>query len=228
MQGMEDQTKPQNLVDMAKKRRHLHLVEKLAHGKPHTPALSPREISELAKFEGDPQSPGVVDSREKVSKIFGVAARTVERWVKDGMPIMRDGKYDLLEIRAWREFKDQKKGKAKKKGVNWEERYRKFKALLQQIAYQEKIGSLIPRELVEKELVAISLGVKTSLLNLPKNMAPQLEGLTVRQINDLMTRRIKEILGDFSDGRIILKNILIKKGLDEKTTLRIGDLDAGN
>lgn len=210
MQGMDDQLKTQNLVEMAKKRRHLALVEKLARGKASTPSLSSKEIRELAKFEGDPDSPGLVDSQEKVGKIFGVATRTVERWVKEGMPVSRDGRYDLIEIRAWRDFKNSKK-KGEKKKTNWEDEYRKFKALTAQMAYEEKMGTLIPRAIVEKELISISMGIQRALLSLPRQVAPQLEGFDARKISSLLTERIKEAIKAISDGKILMSKIINAK-----------------
>jgi phage terminase Nu1 subunit (DNA packaging protein) len=220
-----DKPKP-NLVEMAKKRRHLHLVEKLSQGKSSTPTLSKSEIKELANLETQEGSPVRVDTHEKVARAFGVSVRTIYHWIKDGMPICRGGKYDLLEIRTWRLARSPKTGSRKNSAKeNWETIFRKHKALLARIEFEERMGQLILRGVVEKELIALSMAVKTALLSLPKELAPQLEGLSVRQINDIMNRRIKEVIRRISDGKLILKNILIKKGPVEKTTLRSKYLD---
>ncbi|MDD4980686.1 MAG: hypothetical protein PHC54_05410 [Candidatus Omnitrophica bacterium] len=211
---MEEQVKLKpNLIEMAKKRRHLHLVEKLARGKSATPTLSKAEIHELERYEGDPATPGVVDSREKVAKIFGVAWRTVERWVKDGMPITPDKKYDLLDIRAWREFKKRRNNKSGKKN-NLQDRkdtadatYREYKAKLAEIALKKVIGELIPRDIVEKELIQISIGIKRALLALPQQVAPQLVGLEARKIDALLTARIKEVIEAIADGKALVNRI---------------------
>ena len=198
---MSDNKPKPNLVEMAKKRRHLHLVEKLSQGKSSTPTLSKTEIKELASMEIPDGSPAVVDTHEKVAKAFGVSDRTIRHWVKDGMPVCSDGKFDLLEIRAWRILRNQKsEGKKTSAKESWETRFRKHKALLAQIEFEERIGRLISREVVEKELIALSMAVKTAFLSLPKELAPQLEGLSVRQINDLLSRRIKEVIRGISDG----------------------------
>ncbi|MCX5713037.1 MAG: hypothetical protein NTY47_08320 [Candidatus Omnitrophica bacterium] len=64
---MEDTKQVQNLkiVEMAKKRRHIHLLEKMQRGKSDTPSLSKSEIKELERLAADPSSPGIVDSQEK-------------------------------------------------------------------------------------------------------------------------------------------------------------------
>lgn len=224
---MEEQNKPKsNLIEMAKKRRHLHLVEKLARGKSATPTLSRAEINELKNFEGNPNSPGIVDSQEKVAKIFGVATRTVERWVREGMPITSDKKYDLLDIRTWREFKKHKGRKLNKKN-NLQDRkdaadaeYREYKARLAEIALKRVLGEVIPKEIVEKELIQISMGIKRILLALPQQVAPQLVGLETRQICTLLTVRITEAIKDISDGKA-----LVRKIKNVKTSININNLD---
>lgn len=226
MEETEQDQKPK-LVEMAKKRRHLHLVEKLARGKSATPTLSKAEIRELEKYEGDPDSPGIVDSQEKVAKIFGVATRTVERWVREGMPITSDKKYDLLDIRAWREFKKHRKVKPDKKNSLQDRKdaadaeYREYKAKLAEITLKKIMGELIPKETIEKELIQISVGIKRALLALPQQVASQLVGLEARQIDLLLTSRIKEAIQAIADGKL-----LIKKIKNEQPISDVKDLDS--
>jgi phage terminase Nu1 subunit (DNA packaging protein) len=221
---MEEQIKNKpNLIEMAKKRRHLHLIEKLARGKSSTPTLSKAEINELKKYESDPEFPGIVDSREKVAKVFGVAWRTVERWVKDGMPITPQGDYDLLEIRAWRLIRKQKlKSKSNKKNdaEMWDAKYREYKARLAEIAFKKAMGELIPKDIVERELIQISMGIKRALLALPQQVASQLVGLEARQIDILLTSRIKEAILAIADGKV-----LVKKIKNEQPKIDIDNLD---
>jgi phage terminase Nu1 subunit (DNA packaging protein) len=217
---MEGQTKP-NLIEMAKKRRHLHLVEKLAKGKSSTPTLSKSEIRELAGYELPPGSPAVVDTQEKIAKAFGIATRTVERWIREGMPVTSQGAYDLLEIRAWRILRHQKGKKNKKNTIDWDERYREYKARLAEIAFKKVMGELIPKEIVEKELIHISLGIKRALLALPQQVASQLVGLEARQINILLASRIKEAILAIADGKV-----LVKKIKNEQPKIDIDNLDA--
>ncbi len=211
---MEEPIKPKpNLIEMAKKRRHLHLVEKLAKGKSSTPTLSRPEIEELEKYEGDPGSPGIVDSQEKVAKVFGVATRTVERWVRERMPTTSDGKYDLLEIRAWREMRRYGNTKSTKKSELEDRKdaadafFRECKAKLAEITLKKVLGELIPKEIVEKELIQISIGIKRALLALPQQVASQLVGLEARQIDILLSDRIKEVIEVIRDGKALFKKI---------------------
>ncbi|MCX5713038.1 MAG: hypothetical protein NTY47_08325 [Candidatus Omnitrophica bacterium] len=118
------------------------------------------------------------------------------------------GMYDLLEIRAWRTIKNQRK-KSKGDGNNqdlWDSKYREYKAKLAEIALKKATGELIPREVIEKELVHISLTVKHAFLGLPKQVAPQLAGLEPRPIEVILSKRIKEIVSEFAIGDILSKN----------------------
>lgn len=208
---MEDIKQDQNLkiVEMAKKRRHIHLLEKLQRGKSNTPSLTKGEIKELEKLAADPNSPGIVDSQEKVAKIFKVSVRTVARWAKDGMPVTSQGMYDLLEIRAWRTVKNQRAhSKVKENNQDlWDARYREYKAKLAEIALKKATGELIPRELIESELIHVSLTVKHAFLGLPKQVAPQLAGLEPRPIEVILSKRIKEIVNEFAIGDIFSKKV---------------------
>lgn len=209
---MEENIKQKpSLIEMAKKRRHIHLLEKLHRGKSASPTLSKSEIKELEKYENDPNSPGVVDSQEKVAKVFGVSTRTVAYWTRDGMPTTPQGKYDLLEIRAWRTLKKQKKGQSVKKDSLevWDARFREYKARLAEIALKKASGELVSRAQVEKDLIHISLTVKRAFLALPRQLAPQLIGLEARQIESILASRVKEIISAFADGQIFIKE---KKG----------------
>ena len=77
----------QSLADIARKKRHLHLIEKMHGGAP----LTKPEIAELELFEAEPLAPTVVKTIEEVAKVMDVSYRTVQRWKQDGMPTTKDG-----------------------------------------------------------------------------------------------------------------------------------------
>lgn len=205
---MGRQTKQPGLIEMAKKRRHIALVEKLATGKQSTPSLTKSEIKELGQFESGSDLPGIVCSQEKVAKVFDVSVRTVQNWARDGMPVTQEGKYDLIDIRAWRSIKNNRvSGKKGNRKDDAEARYREAKACLAEIALKEKKGLLLNKRRVENELVQISLGIKLILLSLPQQVAPQLVGLDAQKINALLTARIREAIQEISDGKALMQKI---------------------
>jgi len=187
-----------DVLEVAKKKRHLALLEKVQRGK----ALSRSELRELKGFEGKSQLPaGQVETVEQVGKAFGVTRRTVHRWIDEGMPKSEEGGYDLIEIQAWRTLRGaQNQDATKKEKEDWDSRYRQYKALLAEIEYQKRIGDLIPKEEVEAGMINRITAIKMQFLALPKRVAPQLEGLTVMEREALLSDRLKEIIKGFADG----------------------------
>jgi hypothetical protein len=43
--------------------------------------------------------------KRQVARHYGVTTRSVERWIKRGMPVLSDGCFDSSEIDAWRSTK---------------------------------------------------------------------------------------------------------------------------
>ena len=183
-----------DVVEMAQKKRHLALLEKVQQGK----SLSSSELAELKRFEGKTDlSATSVTSLEQVSAAFDVSLRTVQRWVAQGMPRKENGEYSLLEIQAWRLARTD----SDEPGAGWEQKYRKFKALLAEIEYKKRIGELLPKDEVEAGMIYQITTVKMQFLSLPQRLAPQLEGLDVASRYALIKDRIEEIIKEFADGK---------------------------
>ncbi len=217
---MEENNKtPQpKILEMAKKRRHIYLLEKLQKG----PTLSKSEVAELGKYESDPNSPGIVDSQEKVAKVFGVSVRTVARWLKDGMPVLATGGYNLKDINDWRHFHNDKISKKTSKEKQeldfWDARYRKAKALNEEDKLRISRGELIQVKDVEKGLIQVSLAIKRAFLGLPRSVAPQLKGLEAREIEAILVKRVKEIIIQFAEGKIFKQIKRRTHGKNSSTT----------
>ncbi len=188
---------------MAQKRKHTAPLKDRPRYGASVPSLARDEIQRIEQLEPGKNPLGIVGSQEAVAKVFGVDPRTVAHWVKSGMPYAH-GKYDLVEIRAWRALRAKRHsaGKTKSGSVGWEGEFRKFKAQLEEIKLKKAQGELIERAVVERELVQISLTVKRAFLTLPRQVAPQLVGLEPRQIEVLMSTRIREIIEKFADSTI--------------------------
>lgn len=196
--NQEQQQKQIGIVAVAKKKRQIHLYEKIQKGQ----SLSRSELKELENFEGPPPEAGVVDTQEKVAHAFRVKVRTVQYWVRDGMPVRPDGKYSIMDIKDWRLVKKNPNGKQQSFGWGEKEKqnatFRKFKAKLAEIEYKKAIGDLIPRAEVERGRIERIQTVKKALLALPKRMAPQLVGLEARELETVLKERMEEIITDFA------------------------------
>lgn len=189
------QDKQPDILTMARKKRHIHLLEKIQKGK----SLSSRELRELEKFEGTPLPPGVVKTQEEVAKAFHVSTRTVQYWIRDGIPRTKKGFYNLIEIQAWRKVKKQQRKSKKIIGKEeWDAKYRKYKAQLAEVELKKAYGQVVSRKEVEKGQVARILVVKRALLSLPKVIAPVIGGMEPREIQVYLTAKIKEIIDEFA------------------------------
>jgi phage terminase Nu1 subunit (DNA packaging protein) len=194
--------KPQkpNIVEMARKRRHVKILEKLHKGEAPTKS----EIKELVDYENGQPNPGTVDNQDQVAHVFGVSVRTVQNWVRDGMPVMKNGKYDIKEIQAWKFLR--KPGAKSKKSAeaiaeNWENKYREYKAKLAEIDLKKAMEEVIPRAAAEETLKSLVRAFKKKILGMPRQLAPQLEGLTTVEIRHTMETQINAILTEFAKGK---------------------------
>ena len=190
------QNKP-NILEMAKKKRHIHLLQKIQQGG----TLSAGEIRELQKLEGVELPVGTVETQEQVAKAFKVALRTVQRWIREGMPKTPEGFYDIIEVQAWRIMK-KTHGQATTDSdkEKWDTKFRQMKALLAEMEYKKRLGELITREEVDEGRVRRILTIKGALLCLPKRLAPQVVNLEIRQAEEIIKLRIEEIINDFASG----------------------------
>lgn len=193
----ETESKP-NIVEIAKKKRHLYLYEKLHSGTPLTPA----ELRELEKFEEVDSATGIVETKEKVAKALKVSVRTVYYWEKDGMPVTPEGNYDLLDIKAWRMTRQRHKDLSETEKDKWDIAYRRNKALLLEMEYQKALGELISKDEVEQGRVARILLVKREFLALPQKLAPLLAMKEPREIYTILHEAICEIIDDFAGVRV--------------------------
>ncbi|MFA6216404.1 MAG: hypothetical protein WDL87_01960 [Candidatus Omnitrophota bacterium] len=196
--------KKQNIVELMKKRRHIHLVEKGAMGKSSTPSLTKSELKELESMES-PASPILIESQEQIAKLLGRTVRTVQRLIKEGMPVTPHGKYDPIEIRSWlllREKKKTEKGRGKE---FWEAKYREYKAKLAEITLKQQRGELVYRSSVERNLVITSLALKNGFLGLANSLPPVLHGKEPAAIRVILKDRIGEVCNMFNTGEIFEK-----------------------
>lgn len=188
----------QSLAEIARKKRHLSLIEKLHGGK----ALSKQEIAELEQFEAEPLAPTVVKTIEEVARVMDVSYRTVQRWKQDGMPTTKDGFYDLDEIKVWHDSRNEKdKTELQESKEYWDEKIRKYKATMLEMELKKATGELVSREEVERGRIARIIAVKRSLLVLPTRLAPTIAMKEPREIEVILYEALSEIIDEFAGVR---------------------------
>jgi phage terminase Nu1 subunit (DNA packaging protein) len=191
---MEEVKPKQNLADIARKKRYLHLIEKLHSGTP----LSKTEIRELEEFEAEPLNPAVVKTMEEVAKVMDVSYRTVQRWKKDGMPTTSDGFYNLDEIKDWHDERGITDGEETEGKAYWEEKIRKYRATLLELELKKTQSELVSSDEVERGRITRIIAVKRSFLALPTRLAPALYMQEPREIEAILYEAIAEIIDEFS------------------------------
>ena len=185
----------QTLAEIAKKKRHLYLIEKMHGGK----ALSKQEITELENFEIVPLSPTIVKTVDEIAKVMGVSYRTVQRWKRDGMPVTKDGYYDLDEVKEWHTKRIEKKKNPVQEGKDfWDERIKKYKATMLELELKKATGELVSLDEVNKSRTARIMIIKRSLLSIPATLASTLAMKEPREIETILYEAIGEIIDDFA------------------------------
>ena len=191
----EKKQKSPDVLELARKKRHIHLLEKVQSGR----ALTAHELKELSEFEHSPAPPaGCVKTTKEIAKAFKISHRSAQRWAEEGMPKTSDGFYDLTEIYAWRLAKLEQKNEDESKVVRWEDYFRQYKALLAELEYKRKLSEVVSREEVEQDWIERILTVKKAFLSLPKRLAPQVVGVDIRTAEAVIDKRIREIISGFA------------------------------
>jgi predicted transcriptional regulator len=141
-----------------------------------------------------------VKNQACLARKLGISKATVSKYVHDGLPAERGG-FDVEKAQAWHDeaVTRTKAGTAQTPaGRTADERYREAKAGKMEKELAESLGELVPRADVTREWRLRVLQVKDHFLFLGREVAPQLVGLSVRQIQVEIDRRVFQILAQLS------------------------------
>jgi hypothetical protein len=192
--------KKQNLVELAKKKRYIALVEKLSKG-----ALTSKELKELEQFEKQDENKeiapldGTVDL-ETISLYLEKTTRMVRHYIAQGMPVIRNAageifRFKVSEVFKWYydkySFEDAEKD-------HWDLEYRKNKAKLSEIELKEKERQLIPYAEHLTILRNQVRGIRAGFLWLPRYIAPKLYQQEPKFICEILDNELRNIIKQFS------------------------------
>lgn len=112
-----------------------------------------------------------------IAAIFGVADRTIQRLVKEGLPQIGHGKYDVRQCVQW-QFGQLRSEAATREGLNPRDELA--------IAQKERVGleiaqlrgTLIPRDLVSRAMNQVAALVSSQLDGLAPRLAGELADMT--------------------------------------------------
>ena len=157
-------------------------------------------------------APAIVDTVDDLARMFGKTTRTIYRWVDRGMPVMRDGRFELSAVEAWRKRKKgagskvlaagESQAQAHQEGEDkdwWDKEGKRWQAQLRELDYRKRRGELIERKRVEDEFVSRVHQVKAALLALERALPPDLVACrTEREMSEIIRRRVRGMLEGFA------------------------------
>lgn len=187
-----------SVVELAQKKRHLHLLERMHQGKP----LSRRELEELKAFEAQQKAPadGIARNIPELARALGVATTTVRYWKYEGIPRRADGLYDVEVVRAWRKTRDNRRTAKPASAVDeavQQERVRKLK-----IANDREMGLLVPRDDVQRAAFECARRTRDALLSIPDRCCDLLASLTDGDaVRTVLTKELTQALEALADGQ---------------------------
>ncbi|HUW18252.1 MAG TPA: helix-turn-helix domain-containing protein [Sedimentisphaerales bacterium] len=166
-----------------------------------------RKAAKKSKGGGKPDVAGIapdqiIESTKEAAKYARVSARTVRRWVQEGMYAgKRDGKriyiknvLDVYKLHHGKEFSEDRK-----REQTAEADYKEIKAKLLAMDLKVRTGELIEREAIDRQRVQRIQAVKRAFLGLGRKLAPQLGPIKdPRKIQARIDEQVREIIGIFA------------------------------
>lgn len=192
---------------MAKKKRHIYLLEKLKQGK----SLTPAELKELEKLEAGPlppppkepeAHPGIARNQKELAMAVGKSLRTIGNWIAEGMPVRPDGSYHIATVVEWHVMRNVKKMEGYGSRSEAEEALQKIKAEKAQMELDQMKSELVKKSEVARENAKKIQALKTALLTMAKKLAARLVGLKEKEIYLVMHKDISQMLRIFSEAKI--------------------------
>ena len=197
-----------DVVEVATKTRHLHLLRKLKGGR----MLTAAETRELAKFEkktgrkkkakkktariADEQ---IIKTQKQAAAYAGTTPRTIRRWVEEGMPVTEDGHYIRGMLDIFKANKGRQQTETKTKSESADAEYKDAKAKLMQMELELKRGQLVPKQDYDKRDIARILAVKRALLGQGRKLANKLAVMkNPRKIQSIIDSENRSIIEGFA------------------------------
>jgi hypothetical protein len=189
-----------DLVELAKKKRHIALVEKLTRG-----TLSSKELKELEEFEKENRkvADDIIDGTADlptISVYLEKSPRMVRRYIKQGLPVIRDSKGEIFRFKVAEVFKWYygMQGLSDDGKEYWDNEYRKNRAKLSELELKQKEGELIAFSEHASKIKNQIRGIKAGFLRLPKYIAPKLYQQEPKVICEILDEELRYIINQFA------------------------------
>ena len=140
----------------------------------------------------------IVKTQKEAAEYAGVDERTIRRWVKIGMPVVKGGGYFKALLDNYKKTGGKDYNEEKHKSLTAEASYKDTKAKLLDIELKIKQGKLLDAEEVEAGRIKRILAVKRLLLSLPRSLAAKVRGKPQRQAQKIINDEIEDVVRVFS------------------------------
>lgn len=144
----------------------------------------------------------IIESTKLAASYARVSARTIRRWVQEGMYCGRRGTkriYIKNVLDVYKLHHGKELSKDRKREQTAEADYKVVKAKLLEMDLKVRTGELIEREAIERQGVQRIQTVKRAFLGLGRKLAPQLARLKdPRKIQARIDAQIQEIITTFT------------------------------
>lgn len=204
MNKQADNQKQIDVIRIAQKQRYAHLIEKMKSGK----SLSRAEIDNLAEIEEqfirpaeDRFSPGqIFKTQRQAADYTDVSVRTIQRWLKAGMPVTEDGYFIAGILDFFKRSGARAVDENRQRLARAEAELKETKAALANIELQKQKGELLYASDIEQKNAMKVIAIKRALLGLGRGLALQLSkmGDNPARIQDVIDREIRQIIGNFA------------------------------
>jgi len=146
---------------------------------------------------------GRVVSQTDLAAIMGVSAMTIRAWERKGMPVARKGsrgkpgQYNTADVIRWRGEQAALAATGDTNAMDMEEARRRktaAEAALAEMDLALRRGELVEVDTVGRLVAEEYATVRANLMAMPGEMAPDLEHLSVLEIEELLGTKVTEIL----------------------------------
>lgn len=187
-----------DLGEVAKKQRHVALLDKVRRKDPLTPAEL-REFAELElKKAGNGTGEQIIRTQKEAAAFVGRNERTIRRWKREGMPTTAEGFYLKSFLNSFAQKEGGDNSEAKRRAQAAEADYKEIKTRLITLELQLKQGKLISIEEIRRGRVERIVAIKRAFLGLGRKVAPRIARMKdPAKITKLITTEIKNIIEGF-------------------------------
>jgi len=146
-------------------------------------------------------------SQIDLAAILGVSTQTVRSWERQGMPVLSKtsrghaAQYNTAEVIRWRGEQLTLAAGGDADAMDWEEARRRktaAEAALAEMDVAQRRGELVEVASVGQLVTEEYATVRANILAMPGELAPDLEHLTVLEIEELLTSKVTEVLDALS------------------------------